>query len=82
MFVFAIVSFLFFLNINLQYILYEVRIYTSLVMIPRQVCINMVMIPMFHGDNTNATSRLNSTSQTEVSTKREYSLGGIFSPKI
>ena len=35
-----------------------------------------------HGDEPNATSKLNSTSQTEVSTKKEYSLGGIFSPKI
>jgi hypothetical protein len=40
------------------------------------------MIPMLHGDKTNATSKLNSTSQTEVSTEREYSLGGILSPKI
>ena len=39
------------------------------------------MIPMY-GDKTNATSKLNSTSQIEVSTEREYSLGGIFSPKI
>jgi hypothetical protein len=51
-------------------------------MIPRQVRISMVMIPMLHGDYPNATSKLNSTSQTEVSTEREYSLGGIFSPKI
>jgi hypothetical protein len=36
----------------------------------------------FHGDDPNATSKLNSTSQTEVSTEREYSLGGIFSLKI
>jgi hypothetical protein len=48
-------------------------------MIPRKVCIIMVMIPMLHGDKTNATSRLNSTSQTEVSTEEnilqvEYSL--------
>jgi hypothetical protein len=42
----------------------------------------MVMIPMLHGNKTNATSKLNSTSQTEVSTEREYSPGGIFSPKI
>jgi hypothetical protein len=42
----------------------------------------LVMISMLHGDKTNATSKLNSTSQTEVSTEREYSLGGIFSPKI
>jgi hypothetical protein len=40
------------------------------------------MIPMLHGDKTNATSKLSSTSQTEVSTEREYSLGRIFSPKI
>jgi hypothetical protein len=40
------------------------------------------MIPMLHGDKTNVTSKLNSTSQTEVSIEREYSLGGIFSPKI
>jgi hypothetical protein len=38
--------------------------------------------PNFHGDKTNATSKFNSTSQTEVSTKRKYSPGGIFSPKI
>jgi hypothetical protein len=42
-------------------------------------CISMVMIPMLHGDKTNATSRLNSTSQIEVSTEEnilqvEYSL--------
>jgi hypothetical protein len=42
----------------------------------------LVMIPMFHGDKTDATSKLNSTSQTEVSTEREYSPGGIFSSKI
>jgi hypothetical protein len=42
----------------------------------------LVMIPMLHGDKTNATSKLNSTSQTEVSIEREYSPGGIFSPKI
>jgi hypothetical protein len=53
-----------------------------MVMIPRQVHIIMVMIPMLHGDKTNATSRLNSTSQTKVSTEREYSSGGIFSTKI
>jgi hypothetical protein len=51
-------------------------------MIPRQGQITMVIIPMFHGDKTNATSKLNSTCQIEVSTKREYSPGGIFSPKI
>jgi hypothetical protein len=45
----------------------------SLVMIPRQGQISMVMIPMLHGDKTNATSKVNSTSQTEVSTEREYS---------
>jgi hypothetical protein len=53
-----------------------------MVMIPRKVHNIMVMIPMLHGDKTNATSKLNSTSQTEVSTEREYSPGGIFSPKI
>jgi hypothetical protein len=42
----------------------------------------LVMIPMLHGDKTKAASKLSSTSQTKVSTKREYSLGGIFSPKI
>jgi hypothetical protein len=42
----------------------------------------MVIIPMLHGDKTNAASKLNSTSQTEVSIEREYSLGGIFSPKL
>ena len=36
----------------------------------------------YHGGDPNATYKLNSTSQTEVSTEREYSLGGIFSPKI
>jgi hypothetical protein len=36
----------------------------------------------YQGDDPNATSKLNSTSQTEVSTEREYSPGGIFSPKI
>jgi hypothetical protein len=36
----------------------------------------------YHGDDPNATSKLNSTCETEVSTEREYSLGGIFSPKI
>jgi hypothetical protein len=55
---------------------------TSLVMIPRKGLINMVMILMLHGDKTNATSKLNSISQTEVSTEREYSPSGIFSPKI
>jgi hypothetical protein len=40
-------------------------------MIPRQGRISMVMIPMLHGDDPNATSKLNSTSQTEVSTERE-----------
>jgi hypothetical protein len=42
----------------------------------------LVMILMLHGDKTNAASKLNSTSQTEVSNEREYSRGGIFSPKI
>jgi hypothetical protein len=42
----------------------------------------MVMIPMFHGDKINATSKLNSTSQIEVPTEREYYPGGMFSPKI
>jgi hypothetical protein len=42
----------------------------------------LVMIPMLHGDKTNAASKLNSTSQTKVSTEKEYSPGGIFSPKI
>jgi hypothetical protein len=42
----------------------------------------LLMIQMLHGDKTNASSKLNSTSQTEVSTEREYSSGGIFSPKI
>ena len=50
-----------------------------MVMIPRQVRIIMVMIPMLHGNKTNATSKLNSTSQIEVSTEEnilemEYSL--------
>jgi hypothetical protein len=39
------------------------------------------MIPMLHGDKTNATSKINSTNETEVSTEREYSPGGIFSLK-
>jgi hypothetical protein len=51
-------------------------------MILRQGQIIMVMIPMLHGDKTNATSKINSTSQTEVSIEREYSLGGIFCPKL
>jgi hypothetical protein len=51
-------------------------------MIPRQSRIIMVMISMLHGDKTNAASKLNSTIQTEVSTEREYSPGGMFSPKI
>jgi hypothetical protein len=42
----------------------------------------MVIIPMLHGDKTNAVSKLNSISQTEVSTEREYSPGEIFAPKI
>jgi hypothetical protein len=42
----------------------------------------MMIIPMFNGDKTNETSKLNSTSQTELSTEREYSPGGIFYPKI
>jgi hypothetical protein len=49
---------------------------------PKASHISMVMIPMLHGDKTNAASKLNSTSQTEVSTEREYSPSGIFSPKI
>jgi hypothetical protein len=50
-------------------------------MIPSQGQIIMVIISMLHGDKTNAASKLNSTSQTEVSTEREYSPSGIFSPK-
>jgi hypothetical protein len=53
-----------------------------MVMIPRKGRIIMVMIPMFHGDKTNAASKLNSISQAEVLTEREYYLGGIFSPQI
>ena len=49
---------------------------------PKERAISMVMIPMFHGDKTNAAAKLNSTSQIEVSTEREYSLGGISSLKI
>ena len=49
---------------------------------PKKSVHYLVMIPMLHGDKTNAPSKLNSTSQTEVSTEREYSLGGMFSPKI
>jgi hypothetical protein len=49
---------------------------------PKGSALIMVMIPMLHGEKTNATSKLNSTSQTEVSTEREYSPSGIFSPKI
>ena len=41
----------------------------------------LVMIPMLHGDKTNVTSKLNSTSENEVSIEREYSSGGIFSSK-
>jgi hypothetical protein len=41
-----------------------------------------MMIPILHGDKTNATSKLNSTIQTKMSTEREYSPGGILSPKI
>jgi hypothetical protein len=51
-------------------------------MIPNQGIIITVMIPMLNGNITNAASKLTSTSQTEVSTEREYSPGGIFSPKI
>jgi hypothetical protein len=40
------------------------------------------MIPILHGEKTNATSKINSTSQTKESIEREYPLGGIFSPKI
>jgi hypothetical protein len=50
-------------------------------MIPRKGIIGMVMTPMFHGDDPNATSKLNSTSQIEVSPEREYSPGGIISLK-
>jgi hypothetical protein len=53
-----------------------------MVVIPRKFLIIMVMIPMLHGEKTNVASKFNSTSQTEVSTKREYSPGGIFSPKM
>ena len=49
---------------------------------PNAIAHSLVMNPMLHGDKANATSKLNSTSQTEVSTEREYSPGGIFSPKI
>ena len=49
---------------------------------PKESAHYMVMIPMWHGDKTNSTSKLNSTSQIEVSTEREYSPGGLFSPKI
>jgi hypothetical protein len=49
---------------------------------PKESVHYMVMIPMLHGDKTNATSKLKSTSQIEVSTEREYSPAGIFSPKI
>jgi hypothetical protein len=44
-------------------------------MIPRKILIIMVMIPMLHGDKTNATSKLKSTSQIEVSIERGYSPG-------
>ena len=49
---------------------------------PKASAHSLVMIPMFHGDKTNAASKHNSTSQTEVLTEREYSPSGIFSPKI
>ena len=48
----------------------------------QEKCALMEMTPMLHGDKTNATSRLNSTSQTKVSTESECSPGGIFTPKI
>ena len=51
-------------------------------MIPRKGQIIIVIIQIFHGDDPNATSKLNSTSQIEVSIEREYSPSGIFSPKI
>jgi hypothetical protein len=38
----------------------------------------LVMIPMLHGDKTNATSRLHSTSQTEVKTEDNILPRGIF----
>ena len=38
----------------------------------------LVMIPMFHGDKTKTTSRLHSTSQTEVKTKENILPRGIF----
>ena len=38
---------------------------------PKESAHYLVMIPMLHGDKTNATSKINSTSQTEVSTERE-----------
>ena len=34
----------------------------------------LVMIPMLHGDKTNATSRLHSTSQTKVKTEESILL--------
>jgi hypothetical protein len=40
-----------------------------MVMKPKKVHISMAMIPMLHGDKTNAASGLNSTSQIEVSTE-------------
>jgi hypothetical protein len=40
---------------------------------PKESAHYLVMIPMLHGDKTNATSKLNSTSQIEVPNKREYS---------
>jgi hypothetical protein len=49
---------------------------------PKESAHYLVMIQMLHGDKTNAASKLNSTSQSEVSTEREYSPGGIFSRKI
>jgi hypothetical protein len=45
-----------------------------MVMIPRKGQISMVIIPMLHGDDPNATSKLNSTSQTEVSTERDVEI--------
>jgi hypothetical protein len=38
----------------------------------------LVMIPMLHGDKTNAASRLHSTSQTKVNTEENILPGGIF----
>ena len=45
---------------------------------PKENSHQLVMIPMFHGDNTNVASRVHSTDQTEVKTKENILPRGIF----